>query len=372
MRKFIAVFVIMTLALSGLTCSFSYATDEQDKLSQVNDRIDDTIKRLNEGKKKEKTLSGQINVLSSQIKTQEKEIAVIQGNMNQTSNKISAAQKSLNETKKNMEQQNDSLNKRLRAMYKNGDIGLIEILLGSENMSVFMTNIDMVQKIFDNDVEVLKYIKDKYAQIDAQAKALIALQNQLNAQKKSEADQRKALEGNRGQVFTLKAEVSKQNKELERQIDELNRQADELIAKIRALQGDQAYTGGIFTWPAPGYTKITSAFGMRVHPILKVKKMHTGIDISVPSKSKVVAANAGKVIMSAWYGGYGNVIMIDHGGEIVTLYGHNSSLVVKNGETVKKGQLIAYSGSTGNSTGPHVHFEVRVNGKYENPMNWLK
>jgi len=372
MRRIIPFLIICTLVISGLSWNFSYATSEQDKLEQVNDRINSALQKLNEGKKQEKNLSSQIKTLDGKIKTQEKEIAAIQGSMNQTNAQMIAAQLALEETKKNMESQNEGLNKRLRAMYKNGDIGLVEILLGSENISDFMTNMDMVQKIFDNDVEVLKFIKDKYAKIDAQAKALQILQDQLAAQKQSEAEQRKALEGNKGQVASLKAEVTKQNKELERQIDELNKQADELVAKIRALQGDEAYAGGVFAWPAPGYYKVTSAFGMRLHPILKVQKMHTGIDLSVPSKSKVVAANAGKVIMSSWYGGYGNVIMIDHGGSIVTLYGHNSSLVVKNGTYVNKGQLIAYSGSTGNSTGPHVHFEVRVNGKYVDPMTWLK
>lgn len=372
MRKFLALLMVCILAISSLTFSFSYASNEQDKLGQVNDRINATLKRLKDGKKQEKSLGSQITTLNQKIKTQENEIAVIQGNMNQTDTEMIAAQIALDGTKKNMENQNDSLNNRLRAMYKNGDIGLIEILIGSENMSDFMTNMDMVQKVFDNDVEVLKFIKEKYAQIDAQANKLQALQNQLTAQKQSEAEQRTALEGNRGQISTLKAEISKQNKELERQIDELNRQADELIAKIRALQGSESYAGGVFTWPVPGCYKVTSPFGMRLHPILKVQKMHTGIDLSVPSNSKVVAANAGKVIMSGWYGGYGNVIMIDHGGEIVTLYGHNSSLVAKNGAYIKKGQLIAYSGSTGNSTGPHVHFEVRINGKYVNPMSWLR
>jgi len=372
MKRLLSLLIVCTLVISSMTFSFSYATSEQDKLGQVNDRINTTLQKLKEGKNKEKSLSYQISTLNKKIKTQEIEIATIQGNMNQTNTKMIAAKLALDETKKNMEKQNESLNKRLRAMYKNGDIGLVEILLGSENISDFMTNMDMVQKIFDNDVDVLKFIKDKYAQIDAQAKALKALQDQLAAQKQSEAEQRSALEGNKGQIASLKSVVSKQNRELERQIDELNRQADELVAKIRALQGDEAYAGGIFAWPAPGYFTVTSPFGMRLHPILKVQKMHTGIDLRVPSKSKVVAANAGKVIMSGWYGGYGNVIMIDHGGEIVTLYGHNSSLVVKNGSYVKKGQLIAYSGSTGNSTGPHVHFEVRVNGKYVNPMAWLK
>jgi murein DD-endopeptidase MepM/ murein hydrolase activator NlpD len=372
MRKMIAFFVALTLVLSGMTFAVSYASTEQDKLGDVNNKLDKTQQQLAAGKKKATELNNQIKALDSKIQTQQKEIAELQQDMNTTSKRINAAQKTLDETKAAMQEQNANLDKRLRAMYKNGDVGLVEILLGSQNIADFMTNMDMVQKIFDNDIELLKYIEAQYAKIDAQKKALDKLQNQLTAEKKNEADQQKALEGNRGEVSTLKAEVAKDNKALEQQIDELNKQADELIAKIRALQGNDAYYGGEFAWPSPGYTRITSAYGYRVHPILKVKKMHTGIDIGVPSKSKVVAANAGTVIMADWYGGYGNVVMIDHGGDIVSLYAHNSSFAVKNGDVVKKGQTICYSGSTGNSTGPHLHFEVRINGKYEDPMKWLK
>ncbi|HVI41383.1 MAG TPA: M23 family metallopeptidase, partial [Anaerovoracaceae bacterium] len=118
-------------------------------------------------------------------------------------------------------------------------------------------------------------------------------------------------------------------------------------------------------------TRVTSEFGMRYHPILKVNKMHTGIDIGAASGTKVLAANSGTVIKAGWNNSYGNVVMIDHGGGIVTLYAHNSKLLVSTGDVVAKGQNISLVGSTGNSTGPHIHFEVRVNGEYKNPRDWL-
>jgi len=372
LKKLIAVLLVLALLVAEAAMGMvSYAAGEQDQLEDVNGKISSAQQKLTQGKTKIKNLNAQIKELDKRIQVQQAEIAAIQLDMDVTAQKILLAQQALNETKAAMQEQNENLDNRLRAMYKNGDVGLIEILLGSENISDFMTNVDMVQKIFDNDVELLQYIEEQYEKIDAQKRDLEALQNELKAQKESEASQRAALEGNRGQAATLKAAVAQDNKALEQQIDELNEQAEELIAKIRALQGDQAYEGGEFSWPAPGYTRITSPYGYRIHPILKVKKMHTGIDIGVPSNGNIVAANGGIVIMSAWYGGYGNVVMIDHGGGIVTLYGHNNKLLVKKGDAVVKGQKIALSGSTGNSTGPHLHFEVRVNGKYEDPMNWL-
>ena len=165
--------------------------------------------------------------------------------------------------------------------------------------------------------------------------------------------------------------MASDNAVLEAQEDELKEEADRLVSEIKKLQGDQAYAGGTFCWPSESSTRVTSEFGMRIHPILKVNKMHTGIDIGAAAGTNVLAANSGTVIKAGWNNSYGNVIMIDHGGGIVTLYAHNSKLLVSTGDVVSRGQVIALVGSTGNSTGPHIHFEVRVNGEYQNPRNWL-
>ena len=125
-------------------------------------------------------------------------------------------------------------------------------------------------------------------------------------------------------------------------------------------------------WPVPGYHKVTSPYGNRYHPVLKKNKFHSGVDLRAPMGTPIVAANDGKVLSAGYNSGYGNRIYIDHGGGIVTVYAHNSKLLVKAGDKVKRGQTIAKAGSTGRSTGPHLHFEVRKNGKTTNPMNWIK
>lgn len=137
------------------------------------------------------------------------------------------------------------------------------------------------------------------------------------------------------------------------------------------MDKDSPYVGGEFTWPCPASRYISSSFGNRLHPTLNVWKFHTGIDIGCSAGKNIVAAASGKVIMSQWYGGYGNCVMIDHGGGIVTLYGHASKLLVSKGQVVKQGQVIALVGSTGRSTGPHLHFEVRKNGQYIDPMSYF-
>lgn len=371
MKRIISYFIMFALLISTISLGISYAGNEQSDLDSVNKKISQTQKALNEGKKKERQLNGQIKNLESLIQAAEKEINGLKDDIGKTEYRISIEQQNLAAVEEEMRLQNEALQKRLRAMYKNGDIGLVQILLGSEDITDFMTNMDMVQKIFDNDVDVLKSMEEQHKKIEAQKQQLEALQSQLESQKQTEAQKQNSLQANRGEVASLRAEVASDNKELEKQIDDLNAEADRLIEEIKKLQGDQAYTGGQFCWPSASSKRVTSEFGTRIHPILKVKKLHTGIDIGAASGTKVLAANNGTVIKAGWNNSYGNVVMIDHGGGIVTLYAHNSKLAVTTGDVVSKGQVIAYVGSTGNSTGPHIHFEVRVNGQYQNPRNWL-
>lgn len=371
MKKVIAYALMFTLAITGITLSAGYAANEQNQLDDIQSQISSNQKQLKEGKKKEQQLNSQIKNLEKQISVAEIEISELKGDISQTEGKIVEVRKNLAAVEQEMDVQSDSLNKRLRAMYKNGDAGFLEILLGSEDITDFMTNMDMVQKVFDNDVEVLKLMEAQYNKIEIQKKQLEALQAQLIAEKQKEAQKQSALQASRGDVASLKAQVAGENKQLEKQIDSLNAEADRLVAEIRALQGDQDYAGGKLAWPSASSKRVTSEFGNRMHPILKVKKLHTGMDIGAASGTKVLAANNGTVIKAGWNNSYGNLVMIDHGGGIVTLYAHNSKLAVSTGDVVSRGQTIAYVGSTGNSTGPHIHFEVRVDGQYQNPRSWL-
>ena len=161
---------------------------------------------------------------------------------------------------------------------------------------------------------------------------------------------------------------------LEKSIDELQKKADSLTEEIKKMSSSSTtskYTGGTMQWPLPNFYTVTSYYGNRLHPVLKVYKMHTGVDIagSGCSGKNVVAAADGKVINAGWISGYGYTVMIDHGGGVVTLYAHSQKLLVKVGQQVTRGQPIMLVGSTGYATGPHLHFEVRINGKYVNPLN---
>lgn len=364
------VILLTTVLSTGFDNSYATSASQQ-KLNELNAQIQTLQKQLKAGKSQEKGLAAKISKLDKLITAAEGEINNLQGKINTTSGKIAQTQSDLDKKKAEIDVQNGSMNQRLRAMYKNGDVGILEILLGSASITDFMTNLDMAQKIFDNDVDVLKTLQQQQEILDNYRAQLLALNNELTSQKQEKTSQEGELQDSRGSVASLKSSVSKNNKVLEAQVDEMNEEANALVDEIRKLEGGGAYIGGQLGWPVPSSTRITSPFGYRIHPILGIRKLHTGIDIAAKSGSTVVSAGPGTVIKAAWNNSYGYMVMVDHGGGIVTLYAHNSVLKVKTGDNVKRGERIALSGSTGASTGPHVHFEVRVNGEYKNPMNYL-
>ena len=232
----------------------------------------------------------------------------------------------------------------------------------------------MLKMLSQFDQDLLKSLEDKQKEIcDLK---LLKQQEEDNAQEQLEAmlGAIAKLEVSRSAAEKEVKQTQQAIKALEKAEDELEADSKELEKLIRKLSSSGAYTGGVMKWPLPGYYKIGSAFGMRMHPILKYKKMHGGIDIGAPSGTHIHAAASGKVICAAWRsGGSGNTVIIDHGGGITTLYFHIKSggILVKEGQTVAAGDVIAKVGSTGLSTGPHLHFEVRKNGVRQNPVNYV-
>lgn len=347
-----------------------YAASTSDKLNDVKNKKSQVQQKLNEGKKQVNALNEEIKSLENEINDAEQVVGTLQSKISKTQQNIAAKESDLAKTLAEMEEQDNAMNSRLRAMYKNGDVGMLEVLLGSGSVSDFLSNMDMAQKIMDNDADMLETMQTRFDAIAAQKKDLETMKNSLVAQQNEVQDKQQSLENSQDMVNSKKKAIMKDNKALEAQVDDFNREASALEAQIRALQNpDAVYSGGALGWPCSG--KITSEFGNRIHPILKTKKLHTGLDIGVPTGTPIKAAADGTVIKAAWNNSYGNMVMIDHGSGIATLYAHNSKLLVSTGQTVTRGQQIAAAGSTGQSTGPHCHFEVRLNGAYQNPRNYL-
>lgn len=378
-RNITTIILVVVLLLVTAGSGYAFAESNSSKLGTVNSKLKEAKSELEEGEQKSNELVSQISDLNTQIQSVESEISALDTQIENTQADITQSEADLQAKQEELDNQNDSLGKRLRAMYKNGETSILEILLGSSSLDEFMTNVDMVQRIYSNDVDVLENIQTQYDAIEEERERLVTLKNQLSTQENEQKTKKSDLESKKSEVETLQSQVESDNDALEAQIDELNKEANELTALIQQEQRSQTasssttskYTGGVFTWPCPGNYRISSYYGYRIHPILHTRKLHTGLDIPATTGTPIVAAADGTVIMSKYYSGYGNCIMVDHGGGLVSVYGHCSALKASVGQSVTRGQTIALVGSTGQSTGPHLHFEVRVNGQRTSPLAYL-
>lgn len=370
-RIIISLMVLLLISVMAMQAFASDTKELENRLDEVSGDQKQIGKDKRENEEMQKDVTARIKKLETTIQKLENEIEEISNGIIETKNKIETTKEELVEAEENIVDKKGTLNSRLNVMYKNGDIGYIEVLLDSSNFQDLLTRLDMVRKIFNHDVDLIKYLKDQRDLIEIKKNTLESHKAELIGLMNNSKQKQDNLVVSRGQMKREKQQLVKNHKALEKEEDNLNVLADKLKKEIMLKQSAAKYVGGKMVWPAPGYYRITSPFGYRVHPILKKKKLHTGIDIGIPSGKNIVAAQDGKVIHAGWYGGYGKVIMIDHGGGIVTLYAHNSKLLVKEGEQVKKEQKIAKCGSTGMSTGPHLHFEVRENGQYVDPSKYV-
>ena len=346
--------------------------DWQNQLNNKNKQKDQIQEELNQSKKDLEAAEKELNALDQKIYQAGVELNQLTGELNETKAEIVKGLEELEQLKKDIEKQNDDLNARLRSMYKNGDVGMLSVVFGSSSMSDVLTNMDMVQRIYNADAELLKSIQEQYDLVDAQNRKLEALKVQLEEQQAVIAEKKSALEADEAEARARRNALQADADSLQKQYDAVKKEADSISETIKVLQSQNTqYIGGAMCWPSQASTRITSPFGWRYLSLLGGRNYHTGVDIGAAGGTNILAANSGKVIKAGWNNSYGYMVMVDHGGGIVTLYAHSSKLLVKTGDVVARGQVIALIGSTGMSTGNHLHFEVRVNGKYQNPLNYI-
>ena len=366
--------------LLGLTFVFNFMVVNADKVDDLKNQQKNINKQIEQKKNEIKKIENQSKDVSREIDELDKkmdkaaaQLEEVEKELGKLNLSIEKTTSDLNEAEEKIEGRQETFNKRLRAMYKNGSIGYLEVLLSSSNIKDFLARKDMLKYIADHDSDLIKFMKE-------QRDIISTKKTELQAQRKSAEVSKSRLEVTRINLDkvtrdkeALMGRLEENKKEAEKEYDKLNDYAKQIESKIVSLQKNTgAYSGGAMAWPVPGYSRISSYYGYRIHPIFQTKKLHTGIDIPAPTGTSIKAASNGTVIYSGWLGGYGKAVMVDHGGGIVTLYAHNSSITVSVGQEVSRGSTIAKAGSTGYSTGPHLHFEVRRNGAYEDPITWLK
>ena len=349
MKKIITLLTISSLLF---TSSFIYA----DNKDELNDQLIENQEEQQELDKKIEELDKKIEEIELNIQKTNSEIE----NLNLEVEKTQSEIKELDEYIKRNE---ELLGKRLKIINSNYSIGYLKVILSSTSLSDFFNNIYMVRQVVEQDKDLLKELDDNKAKIEVKQKELQSKkQEQENLKLLLEQDNQN-IQASKEELENLKAKLQKEEEDLELEIEKLAAQS------IVNVENGAVISSG--SWPVPGYS-VNSPYGMRFHPILKVNKMHTGIDIAAPTGTPAVAIDNGKVIFAGNQSGYGKTLMIQHDDGKVTLYAHNSQLLASVGDRVQKGQVVTKIGSTGRSTGPHLHFEVRINGKHTNPMPYIK
>ena len=299
-----------------------------------------------------------VNEKNSVVEEYEKKIQDIKDQIKSLEENINKLQDNIITLEMDKTKKEEVLGKRLRGIYKSDMYGnIFSFLLESESIGDFISRIDGLGRIVKNDQTLLKEVE--YAQNDLELS-----ENKLNEERILMNEQVESLNSSKETL------LHDQILALEESNDELQKDIEGFLNSVNNGSNGSQTQGGSFIRPVSDV--ITSNFGYRTHPVTGEQKLHTGTDFGSPYGTPVKASKNGTVVLSGTYGGYGNTVIIDHGGGIQTLYAHNSSLLVKSGQTVKQGDIISKVGSTGVSTGPHLHFEVRVNGTPQNPMNYIK
>jgi len=359
---------------------FVYAEDEDltNELQGIESQMQDQQNKKANAEAVIGTVSEQLRQVQVELDQATAELKAVQNQRIVVENAIAENTRLLKAAEERLAKRMKIFNKRVRDIYINGRLSYIDVVIGAKDFNDFANRVEILRRIIDSDIALINEIKKERAEIETRKAALEADKAKLVELEKV-AQQKQALVEQKKAERQAVLERAMNDREAAMQAyADLQASSNNIRAMLQqrqaARQGSGASQGyvqgsGVFSWPVNG--PITSPYGYRTHPIFGTTIYHSGIDIGVDEGTVVHAADSGVIALSGWIDGYGNTVVIDHGNGLSTLYGHNSGLIVSDGQAVSKGQPIAYAGSTGNSTGPHVHFEVRSGGDTVDPMGYL-
>ena len=361
------------------TKSLQEAQDEKAQLEKALKEAQGTIEDLKDSKgdieSKVTELNQQLIDISARITDLENQLTAKSEDIQETKDELAGA-------KEREAQQYADMKVRIQFMYENGQTSYLEALLSSRNISEFLNSADYI-------AQIQSYDRQKLTEYQDTVESIVNLEAQLEQEYTDLEALKSTVESNKATVAAMMRQKESELADISGDIEDAQSDADyyaaeiqaqeELIAAIKRAEAEKAaagveehpYTGGAFRWPCPSSTRVTSDYGTRVSPMSGASSNHKGIDIGASAGADIIAAADGTVTAASYSSAAGNYVMIDHGGGLYTVYMHASSLLVSPGQTVSAGDVIAKVGSTGISTGSHLHFEIRINGTAVNPISYL-
>ena len=375
MRRLITIILILIITCSLCICAHAQdLTELQEQSSQLTQAIDESNNRLQAVQDELSANMQELQDLDNQIAQSQNELNNINTDINDLMKQITENEEKLNKTQAEFDKIQDLLDAKIIKMYETPKFEFLQVILASKNATEFLSTYYAMKELAEYDKELLDTVRKQKEEIETTKKILAEKKRQVVASKQTQQKKAQVLANTKTMRQYYISKLSTEEQELQAKIDNYNNQVETIEAEIKlmALNSVSAdYIGGALTWPIPGYNTITSEFGMRVHPITGAYKLHTGTDIGAPMGADFVAMGKGVVTKASMTPAYGNMVIIDHGGGVQTLYAHGSEILVQVGQEVEAGTPVLKVGSTGYSTGPHAHFEIRINGQPVNPMDYL-
>lgn len=381
------------LAAEGQPDIDAQIKQQEREYEKIQKQIFQTQKKLSETAAREKSVASQISRLSEKITVTQQRVNVVSLKMEKVKKNIFTLDADIKKMNKDIAAAQEILKKRMVSIYKYGGVAEFNLLMSSSGAEDALANSYLLGKIAEQDRQLIDYLTNEKRKLTMTQEELRKEHSTLKDQNADLAKQNKELKSAADERSAALAKVRKDKKLFLEQQEELQRASEEMQAAIKKLlkqkqklkaEADAArreqgkpvaptpvyYKGGRLAWPIQG--TITSQFGTRVHPIFKTKITHTGLDISAPKGTPIKAADPGEVLYTGWMRGYGQVVIIDHGANLTTVYAHMSKIETSENAKVTRKTVIGRVGATGDATGNHLHFEVRVNGDAVNPMKYLK
>ena len=372
-NRYVSALLAVSLLLSPTY--LSTADDLDNELQDVQGQIDESRSTQASWQAIITDITEKLKAIQAELDEATRKLQAIKKEQDQVNLQIKQLQEEIQKAEVQLRARQAILNKRVRVIYMHGQLSYIEVILGANSFSDFANRLELLKRIIRSDFNLIQEIQQRKAAIEAKKVEIEkekARLDELASEAQKVQDEVKAKKAEQQRVLAHARTQQDAAKQMEADLIALSNEIRQMIqSRMQQNSGsDQIVHGnGTFIWPCNG--PITSPFGYRTHPIFGTTIYHSGIDIGVDYNTPIHAADGGTVILAGWCGGYGNAVIIDHGNGLQTLYGHNTSVAVSEGQTVSQGQVIAYSGSTGYSTGPHCHFEVRRNGEAVDPMGYL-